>query len=337
MYRLIASDALPELAGEQDTQITELERRLTLEADRHVATHLIHMLARYVNQAPRRIDDVLKRLAATPRWAVMSASPTGEQPIGPADQGSIGVSIIAALGAVYGTPFAREVLDAWLTAPADHAQRAMAAIHSLSYLLNPADPAGRPAQERLLDVAGKGLAHVQAAFDDAAKAHGTSGPQQARATAAVKYADHLALLIYTESGATDDKRQESAQKQRGDLQRFALLAMPLLEGLSEIHVPSITQHVVQTADQIASASPKKALLLAVKAVTGDEAYWREPVGAERCSDSYAASPPTTVRSSSVTMKQSRPYAACSNHSYGSDGIRPSNSPKNSMNYSTDHS
>jgi hypothetical protein len=280
MYRLIASDALPELAGEQDAQITELERRLSLEEDRHVATRLIYILARYVNQAPRRIDDILNRLAAAPRWAVLSASPAGEQPIGPADQGSIGISIIAALGGVYGTPFAREVLDAWLMAPVDHPQRAMAAIHSLSSLLNPADPAGWPAQKRLLDVTGKGLAQVQAALDDAAKAHGTPGPQQARASAAVKYADHLALLIYAESGATDNKRQQPAQKQRGDLQRFALLTMPLLEGLSEIHVPSITHHIVQTADQIASASPKKALLLAVKAVTGDEAYWREPVGAE---------------------------------------------------------
>ena len=280
MYRLIACDVLPELVGEQDAQITELERRLSLEEDRHVATRLIYILARYVNQAPRRIDDVLNRLAAAPRWAVLSASPAGEQPIGPADQGSIGISIIAALGGVYGTPFAREVLDAWLMAPADHPQRATAALHSLSSLLNPADPAGWPAQERLLDVTGKGLAQVQAAFDDAAKAHGTPGQQQARASAAAKYADHLALLIYAESGAMDDKRQQPAQKQRGDLQRYALLAMPLLEGLSEIHVPSITHHVVQTADQIAPASPKKALLLAVKAVTGDEAYWREPAGAE---------------------------------------------------------
>jgi hypothetical protein len=280
MYRLIASDALPALGGEQDAQITELERRLSLEEDRHVATRLIYILARYVNRAPRRIDDVLNRLAAAPRWAVLSASPAGEQPIGPAGQGSIGVGIIAALGAVCGTPFAREVLDAWLMAPADHPQRAMAALHSLSSLLNPADPAEWPAQERLLDVAGKGLAQVQEAFDDAAKAHGTPGQEQARASAAVNYADHLALLIYAESGAMDDKRQQPAQKQRGELQRYALLAMPLLEGLSEIHVPSITHHVVQTADQIAPASPKKALLLVVKAVTGDEAYWREPAGAE---------------------------------------------------------
>ena len=56
--------------------------------------------------------------------------------------------------------------------------------------------------------------------------------------------------------------------------------MPLLEGLSEIHWPSITHHVVQTADYIVRASPKKTLLLTVKAVTGDEAYWREPAGVE---------------------------------------------------------
>ena len=119
MYRLIASEALPGLAGEQDAQIAELERRLTLETDQHVATRLIYILSKYVHRAPDRVDDVLRRLAATPSWTVLSASPAGERAVGPADQDSIGVSIIAALGTVYGTPFAREVLDAWLTAPAD--------------------------------------------------------------------------------------------------------------------------------------------------------------------------------------------------------------------------
>jgi len=155
----------------------------------------------------------------------------------------------------------------------------MAALHSLSYLLNPADPAGRPAQERLLETTRKGLTQVRAAVDDATGPHSTSG-QQARASAAVKFADHLALLIYSESGAMDDKRLEVARKQRGDLQHFAITAMPILERLSEIHIPSITHHVVQTADHLAPEAPRKALLLAVKAVTGDETYWREPAGAE---------------------------------------------------------
>jgi hypothetical protein len=279
LFRLIATDALPDLACEQNAQITELERRLALEQDRHVATRLIYILARYANRDPARIDDVLRRLAATPRWAVLSASPAGEQPIGPSDQCSIGVSIIAALGAVHGTSFAREILDAWLTAPADHPQRAMAALHSLRFLLNPADPAGRPMQERLLERTTKGLAQVQAASDDATRPHSTS-EQQARASAAVKFADHLALLIYSESGAMDDKRLEPARKQRGDLQQFAFLVMPLLEALSEIHNPSITHHVIKAVGQLAPACPKRALLIAVRAVTGDEAYWRESLGVE---------------------------------------------------------
>ena len=101
-----------------------------------------------------------------------------------------------------------------------------------------------------------------------------------QATSAVTFADHLARLLYTESGAADANRPDPAPKQRGDLPRFALLAMPLLEGLSEIHVPRVTQHIVQTTDHITSASPKRALLIVVNAVVGDEAYWREPVGAE---------------------------------------------------------
>lgn len=281
LYRFIASDALPALFPAQETQIAELERRLAFEPDRHVATHLIQMLARYVHQDPVRVDAVLGRLAATPRWAVISASPAGKQPVGPADQGSIGVSIIAVLGAVYGTSYARDVLDTWLTAPVDHAERAAAALRCLSYLINPADPAARAAQERLLGLTGKGLAQVRAAFADVTQAPGAADQeQQARATAAVAFADHLAGLLYAESGAADAGRTDPAPKQRGDLQRFALLAVPLLDELSEIHVPSVTQHVVQTIDYIASASPKRALLMVVKAVVGDEAYWREPAGVE---------------------------------------------------------
>jgi hypothetical protein len=56
--------------------------------------------------------------------------------------------------------------------------------------------------------------------------------------------------------------------------------MPILDALSEINVPRVTLNIVQTIDHIASASPKRALLLAVKAVVADEAYWREPAGTD---------------------------------------------------------
>jgi hypothetical protein len=279
LYRLIAVDALPALSGEQDKQIEELERYLAQEMDQHVATRLIYILSKYVNQDPGRVDNVLERLAATQRWTVLSASSAGEQPVGRTDEGGIGAGVIAALGAVYGTPFARGVLDTWLTEPVDHPQRAASALHSLSYLINPATPAARPAQERLLGVVGKGLAQVRTTFTRAVQGGGTLD-EQARLSDAIRYAGHVSLLLYSESGAMDSGRQSPAPPQRGDLARFALLSMPLLEELSAIHVPSITQHVVQTADRIAAVSPKKVLLIAVKAVTGDEAFWHELAGAE---------------------------------------------------------
>jgi hypothetical protein len=281
VYRLIASDALPAFFAEHDTLIAELERRLALEADRHVATHLMRMLAGCVHQDPVRVDGVMQRLAAMPHWAVVSASPVGEQTLGPADQGGVGVGILAALAAVYDTPYARGVLAAWLIAPVDHRERATAALHCLSELLNPADPGLRTAQERLLSLAQKGLAQVRAAFAGAAQ---PSGPvdeqQQTEAGSAATFADHLARLLYSASGAFDANHPTQTPAARGDLRRFALLTLPLLDALSEIHVPRVTLNIVQMIDHIASAAPKRALLIAVNAVTSDGAYWREPAGVD---------------------------------------------------------
>lgn len=147
-----------------------------------------------------------------------------------------------------GTPCARDVLDAWLTAPVDHAQRATAALHCLSYLLNPADPAARPAQERLLGLTGKGLKQVRAAFADAARAPGaTDQGQQARATAAVTFADNLARLLLHRKRRG---RREPAGPGTEAARRPSAVRAPdhaLLEGLSEIHVPRVTQHIVEQA------------------------------------------------------------------------------------------
>jgi len=110
VYRFLASDALPTFLTEHDTLIAELERRLALETDRHVATHLMRMLAAYMHRHPVRVDGVLQRLAAMPQWNVLSASPTGEQTLGPNDHGQIGVSILAVLATIYDTPYASDVL-----------------------------------------------------------------------------------------------------------------------------------------------------------------------------------------------------------------------------------
>jgi hypothetical protein len=56
--------------------------------------------------------------------------------------------------------------------------------------------------------------------------------------------------------------------------------LPLLQALSEIHFPAITQYIVQIADHIRAAQPKPLLLLAATAATSDKAYPREPMGLE---------------------------------------------------------
>jgi len=278
VYRLIASDALPSLFSEHDLLIAELEGRLALDADRHVATHLMRMLGGFLHRYPLRVDGVLQRLAAKPHWAVLSASPVGEQEVGPADQGSLGVQILAVLATVYDTPYARDVLATWLTAPIDHPGRATGALHCLSDLLNPADPGLKAAQDRLFGLIRVGIAQVRIAFTATQLPGPIEEQQQAIAGSAATFAENLARHLYSASGAFDANRPTQVPKMRGDLQRFALLILPVLEDLSTINVPRVTLNIVQMADHIAPAAPKRTLLIAVNAVTGDQAYWREHLG-----------------------------------------------------------
>jgi len=176
---------------------------------------------------------------------------------------------------------AAAVLAAWFIAPVDHRERATAALHCLSGLLNPADPGLRTAQERVLSLAQKGLEQVRAAFAGAARPSGAADEkQQARAESAATFADDLARLLYSASGASEANHPTQTPAARGDLRRFAFLVLHLLDALSEIHVPRVTVNIVQTIDHIASAAPKRAFLIAVGAVTGDETYWREPAGVD---------------------------------------------------------
>ena len=171
------------ILGINEFLITDLERRLTTETDRHVATRLMHMLSQLLHRYPEPVDSVLERLASHPAWKSLSASPDGDQDIGPADQGSIAIQALAILGAVHNTPYADRILAIWLTAPATHPGRATGALHCLSDLLNPVDPKLLPAQERLFKLIRAGM---------------QTTPQSA------DFSDHLARQLYFASGAFDD-------------------------------------------------------------------------------------------------------------------------------------
>jgi hypothetical protein len=277
VFRFIATEALPGVHPEPEELIPALEARLATEQDRHVATLLMRMLAWFVHHDPIGIDQVIQRLAALPRWAVISASPDGDQIAGPADEGGVAVGIIAALAAIYDTPYARGVLRAWFTSPGSHPERATTALHCLRDVLNPADARQEPAQKRVLGLLEQGAAQIRTAIATAE----ASGSQQAQATdGAIRFADHLTRTLYSASGALEADHPVQASAERGDLHTFARLVLPILDSLRSVHAPAVTLHIVQTIDHLAFADPKPALLIAVEAVTDDEAYWREPAGVD---------------------------------------------------------
>lgn len=275
VFRYLATDALPGLYPAPEDLIPDLEARLAVEQDRHIAVPLMQMLRWFVYQDPIAIDHVLQRLAELPQWSVLTASPDGDRTAGPADEAGMTVSIIAGLAAYHDTPYAAGVLQAWFSAPQSHPERAIKALHCLHDALRPADPRWEPAQRRvfgLLTQAGTQIRALVANSDTRVDEH------QRQTGSTVRFADHLARTLFGVSGALDEKQPIEAPAELNDLRRFAELALPILDALGTVHVPSITLHVVQTIDHIAFTSPRTALLIAAEAVAGDEAYWRDPAG-----------------------------------------------------------
>ena len=278
IYRYLSSHALPGLHPTPDELIVELERRLHSETDRHTATYLMQLLAGFTHSHPQRIDQILQRLAALPQWAVLTPSPEGEQALGPADQGGMVVGLLAILAASHNTHYARSTVNAWLTQPMDNPQRAMWTTMRLRDLLNPASPLDRSAQERTFAILELSLNQLRSTSAETERTTSTSNDMSDRPTNVIKIADSLVQQLYFASGAFDQQNRSSPPLPRGDQSRFYSLALPLLQGLSEIHLPGVTHRIVQIADHIRAAQPKLLLLLAANAVTGDKAYPREPMG-----------------------------------------------------------
>jgi hypothetical protein len=335
LYRLLAAEALPSMFPDAGTLITELAQRLTQEDDRHVATRLMRMLAWFVHCEPVLVDAAIQCLSVLPRWAVLTASPAGEQTVGPADEGGGGVDIIAILAAVHDTPYCRQVLSAWLSAPIDHQERATKALHCLRDVFNPSDPVLELAQERVLTLTGRGLAQVRTTIGIINPSEPDDEGQRAAVNSAVTFADHLARMLYFASGAFDAKNPTQVRAERGDTRRFAQFALPLLEVLSAVPAPRVTLNVVQTLDYIAAADVKRALSIAVNAVAGDEAYWREQAGVHAALELVRHFAADYREISSETQSPRPPSAACSSPLSVSDGTKPSNLLRSSTNCSPD--
>jgi hypothetical protein len=274
VHRYLASYALPALHPSAGDLLSEVERRLQSDEDWHIATHLMNLLAQLSRSEPERVDQVLQRLASLPRWAVLTSSPSGDRPLGPADQAGVAVGLMAQLAGGHGIPYSYEAVGAWLAQPVDNPNRAAWTIGNLRGLLNPADAAARPAQDRAFGLISLSMNQLRDVFAEAQQPAATQAPSQ-RITDAIKIAENIAQHLYFASGAFGQGDPSPSGEGQS---RFSSLALPLLDQLSHIHFPAVTQHIVQITDHISGTQPKRALLIAAAAVIGDPAYPREPLG-----------------------------------------------------------
>ncbi len=275
VHRYLASHALPALHPGPDDLMDELSPRLCGEADHRNAAFLLGLLARCAPSRPARTDQLLEQLASLPQWAILTASPDGDQECGPADRNAAAVDLMTVLAARYDTPYARTAVSAWLSKPLSSPGRATRAMISLRSLLNPAQPAGYPAQDRAFGLLTLTLDQLRATFTKAEQASAITDDLRGQVTSTIKIADEVTRHLYSASGTFDRETSSRPATPANGLTRFSALALPLLDALSAIHYPAVTHHIVETIDRIGGTQPKRAFLIAVNAVTHDPGYPRE--------------------------------------------------------------
>ncbi|MGH3766165.1 MAG: hypothetical protein ACRDTX_13615 [Pseudonocardiaceae bacterium] len=276
-YRYLASRALPGLHPKPEELFGELQQRLFTETDRHIATYLLGQLGRFRYSKPVEIDNTLLRLARQPEWACATTDPQADHRPGHDNRWVLVVNLLTILAAVHTTPYAVAVVRTWLTHPIDHPDRAAQATACLRDVLNPADTALWPAQERAFHLLEPSLRQLRDAWAEREQPGQPTSERQDRMSRLIKVADNIGQQLYFASGAFDHTKSPACITPKGDLLRFSTFALPLLEHLSAIGYPAVTHHITQTIDHLRPVQPRRALLIAAQAITNDPGYAREPL------------------------------------------------------------
>ena len=85
LYRMLCAQAIPPLFGEE-AALEEIEVRLNSETDSQVQSMLVSLLSEYRDACPLKVDEILRRIATEPQWAIIAAGPIGDTKLG--DKGS---------------------------------------------------------------------------------------------------------------------------------------------------------------------------------------------------------------------------------------------------------
>lgn len=276
-YRYLASRALPGLYPKPDKLFGELQRRLLIETDRHIATYLLSRLGRFQHSRAEEIDDTLRQLAQRSEWACAADNPKADHRDGRDDRWVQVVNLLTILAVVHNTPYSDTVVRTWLTHPVEHPNRAAQATACLRDVLNPADTALQPAQERAFQLLELGMSQLRDTWANREQPGQPTPERQERLSWAVKVAENIGQQLYFASGAFDDTKPPDRVTPRGDLRRFSTFALPMLQRLAAIGYPAVTHHIVETIDHLRPVQPHRALLIAAHAITNDPTYAHEPL------------------------------------------------------------
>lgn len=273
LYRMLSAKAIPFLFGEE-AALEDLEVRLCSEIDSQVQAMLVSLLSEYCDAYPLEVDEILRRIATKPQWAILTGGPIGDTKLSDEDRAEVIVKLLIIMAAEYGTPYAHGTLQSWLSCPLENPRRAEWVPAWLRRFLNPEDTNSSVSQQRAFALLKLPLSAVGEAWTEE---NAAVAPDTERATNAVKVAKSVVENIYYASGATNSDEYQEEQATLITQKAFAEQAFPLLEGYSIVHHPSVTHHIIQTLDHISIHAPERALLVAVRAAGDDAHYAREPL------------------------------------------------------------
>jgi len=278
IYRYLVITALPALHPEPDDLFEETRRRVESETDTHILISVTNLLGRRFHHThSHEIDRILRHLANEPRWEFITDDPSADD-LGD-ELAAVAVSLLTLLAVKHETSYASTVVRAWLSNPIDHPHRTELVAISLRDVLNPADAELHPAQERAFELLEFSINPLRDAWHELEQA-GSQATSQARdrGSRALKIADTISLQVHFATGALDELQPAAPTSNRGESGRFTDLALSLLKGLSGIHYPSVTHHIIQSIERLLPQRPRLALLVAAHAVTNDAGYAREQLG-----------------------------------------------------------
>jgi hypothetical protein len=266
IYRFLTTSAISLIYTEPDELLSQVESRLATETDDHVAGALVRVLGGHLHARPGDVDRIFSRLAAR-RGSPYLVDPGQDRSQFRRTLAEGVVRCLTILAVRYGTPLAEATIRAWLSSPIDNATTVTVIAGHLRGILNPADPSLRDAQRKAFDLLKLTVEPLRVAWAD-----------PAQASNALTIAEAAAQQVYHASGAFTG--QEHSHTELGDPDVFARHALPLLDGVGQVHHPAVTHHIIQTTAHLSDAQPKPALLLATRAVTEDPAYVTERLGVD---------------------------------------------------------